>query len=87
MIRIITFICIQFTNVIITANYNGCSLSGSRIFINPDLKEAYDLRLWWDDEGSLKEDLQIIEEVKSSTLLDFSFSISAKVVDLRYFIL
>ena len=33
------------------SDFNGVTLSGSEILINPDIEIAHELKGWWDNEG------------------------------------
>jgi len=41
------------------SDFNGVSLSGGDILINPDLDLAHELKGWWDNEGSTQETTSI----------------------------
>ena len=46
-------------NPIFNLDFNGVSLSGGDILVNPDLDLAHELKGWWDNEGSTQETTSI----------------------------
>eukprot|EP00092_Neocalanus_flemingeri_P041085 GFUD01044742.1.p1 GENE.GFUD01044742.1~~GFUD01044742.1.p1 ORF type:complete len:375 (-),score=94.87 GFUD01044742.1:643-1767(-) len=48
------------------SNFNGVTVSGGDIVINPDLDLAHELREWWDTEGSDMATVSITVQVTSS---------------------
>jgi len=53
-----TILFLQQKNVKVS-DFNGVSLSGGDILVNPDLDLAHELKGWWDNEGSTQETTSI----------------------------